>query len=246
MQRNMDSLLASEREFHDRRYLDGDDRLAQLKYYWSVDKGNRRFTDQLRNLAGGRDILEYGCGAESRAGELAGLYKSYSGIDISETAIARLQKRHASLNTTFHVMDAMNMSFPGESFDLVFGSGIVHHLDTDLCGREVSRVLRPGGIALFWEPLGNNPLINAYRWMTPSARTPDEHPLVGRDFSIMKHHFRSVETELYGLTSLAAVPFRNSSFGPGMRDFLVRVDELLLRMPGVRSMAWYSIMRCIK
>lgn len=246
MQRDMTSLITSEREFHDRRYLDGDNRQAQLKYYWSVDEGSRRFTHLMKTLAQGGDVLEYGCGAETRAVEMAGSYRSFCGIDISEIAIARLQEKYSSSNTSFKVMDAMNMSFADESLDFVFGSGIVHHLDTELCAREISRVLRPGGNALFWEPLGNNPFINAYRWMTPDARTADEHPLVGHDFSVMKRHFRTVEIELYGLASIAAVPFKSFSFGPGMRDFLVRVDELLLKVPGVRMLAWYSIVRCIK
>jgi hypothetical protein len=48
--------------------------------------------------------------------------------------------------------------------------------DLSLACSEIARVLRPGGPAIFVEPLGHNPLINAYRKRTPALRTVDEHP----------------------------------------------------------------------
>ena len=246
MVQDTNSLLDSEREFHDRRYLDGDSRDSQNKYYWAIDSSSCRFSDLVTELSAGSDVLEYGCGAASRAGELASLGKSFCGIDISEVAIKRLQQEHKVPNVSFEVMDAMNMGFPSNHFDLVYGSGIIHHLDIEMCSQELARVLRPDGSAVFWEPLGYNPIINAYRWLTPNSRTPDEHPLVGRDFAVIKNYFRKVEIEFYGLTSLAAVPFRNFSFGSSFRDTLVRGDEFLLKVPGLRNLAWYSIIRCTK
>ncbi|WP_428491963.1 hypothetical protein [Rhodopila sp.] len=59
----------------------------------------------------------------------------------------------------------------------MFGIGIIHHLDTRQASREVARVLRPDGNAVFWEPMGTNPIIGLYRMLTPNARTVDEHPL---------------------------------------------------------------------
>src|SRR3546814_1101008 len=84
-------------------------------------------------------------------------------------------------------MNAEAMTFPDDSFDLVFGSGIIHHLDIDRAFGEIARVLRPGGRAVFIEPLGLNPAIELYRRFTPSARTPDEHPLLRRDFRSEEH-----------------------------------------------------------
>ena len=36
----------------------------------------------------------------------------------------------------------------------------------------------PGGLAVFMEPLGRNPLINRYRRLTLTLRTVDEYPLM--------------------------------------------------------------------
>src|SRR3546814_4334755 len=58
-----------------------------------------------------------------------------------------------------------------------------------------SRVLRPGGRAVFIEPLGLNPAIELYRRFTPSARTPDEHPLLRRDFRRFDAAFGSTRSE---------------------------------------------------
>lgn len=245
-QRDTSSILVSERAFHDERYKDGDSRTAQLKYYWAVDDGAQKFGARVANFAQGSDVLEYGCGVSGEAERLEGTFRSLHGIDISEEGIRRLQESCRLPNVHYSVMDAMDLQFAARSFDLVFGRGIVHHLDIDLASREVSRVLRPGGRALFWEPLGLNPLINAYRWLTPKARTPDEHPLLPADFEIMRRHFSQVDVELYGLATIAAVPFRHMSKANVVRGALARFDKALFRLPGVRWLAWYAIVTCRK
>jgi SAM-dependent methyltransferase len=238
--------LASEREFHNNRFKEGDSRQAQLKYYWAVERGAERYAAEVDRLARGADVLEYGCGPWASAGRLGPAAKHVHAIDISDEAIRIAQQNCPLANVTFSVRDAMDMRFPDASFDLVFGSGVVHHLDTAACAREVSRVLRPGGHAIFWEPLGLNPLINVYRWMTPSARTADEHPLLPRDIRLLREHFASVELEFYGLASLAAVPFRNSGAGQMAKRALELVDDAVFLLPGIRFLAWYSIIRCVK
>lgn len=243
---NLTQRLEAEREFHDRRFRDGDQRQDQLKYYWAVEDGAAEFAGMVAQQAVGADVLEYGCGLGTRAGELASGARSFHGIDISEAAIRHVRAGSSAPNVTFSVMDAMSLDFPDRTFDLVYGSGIVHHLDTELSAREVARVLRPGGVALFWEPLGLNPFINAYRLLTPSARTADEHPLVGRDFELMRRHYSTVGLKFFGLTSIAAVPIRQARFGSAARRALLGLDRALLRVPGVRMLAWYALIRCTR
>ncbi len=238
--------LDAEREFHDRRYSDGDQRQDQLKYYWAVEDGAERYADLVAELAVGADVLEYGCGLGTRGGEFAPVANSFHAIDISEAAIRQVSATVTAPNVHFEVMDAMKLEYPDRSFDLVYGSGIVHHLDTEVSAREVARVLRTGGTALFWEPLGYNPVINAYRAMTPSARTVDEHPLLARDFALMRRHFASVELTFFGLASIAAVPLRHSRIGMPARAALLRLDQALFRVPGLRMLAWYALIRCTR
>jgi SAM-dependent methyltransferase len=239
-------LLASEKEFHNRRFQDGDSRAEQLKYYWSIDQGAEHYRKEVERLARGADVLEYGCGAEGVLLNIGSIVRSGHAIDISEEGIAVSRAACPFPNVQYAVMDAMNMEFGEASFDLVFGSGIVHHLDTVECAREIARVLRPGGHAVFWEPCGRNPLINAYRYLTPDARTPDEHPLLPHDMRILAEHFSSVDVDYYGMTSMIAVPFRHGALGKPLRSALWAVDSVLTRIPGLRTLAWYSLIRMVK
>ena len=134
------------------------------------------------------------------------------------------------------------MKLPSASFDLVFGSGILHHLILEKALCEIRRVLRPGGKAIFFEPLGHNPLINLYRNRTPQARTVDEHPLVKSDFEIVRKHFSKCDVEFFGLSTLASIPFRESSLGRAVRAVGEQADNLLLRIPGLRWQAWIVVM----
>ena len=237
--------LESERSFHNALFESGSgDRAAQNKYYWSVEHAQNVFSDKVKELARHADVLEYGCGNSTQTGMVAPYARSVNAIDISDVAISDAKMRCAFQNVSFRVMDGMNMGFPSDSFDLVFGCGIVHHLDTELAAREISRVLRSDGAAVFAEPLGMNPIINAYRAVTPAARTHDEHPLLRRDFDIFEKYFDKVEIRFFGLTVLAAVPFRNSTVGRSARKLLIGVDRVLLQIPGVKWLAWYSVIEC--
>ena len=55
--------------------------------------------------------------------------------------------------------NAEQMPFRDGSFDAVYGSSILHHLDLDAALAEVHRVLRPGGRMAFAEPNILNPQV---------------------------------------------------------------------------------------
>jgi SAM-dependent methyltransferase len=49
----------------------------------------------------------------------------------------------------------------GTRFDIIHGLGILHHVGLDAGLREVHRILKPGGYAVFFEPLGNSRIVEA-------------------------------------------------------------------------------------
>ncbi len=55
--------------------------------------------------------------------------------------------------------NAEQMPFRDGSFDAVYGSSILHHLNIDAALAEVHRVLRPGGRIVFAEPNILNPQV---------------------------------------------------------------------------------------
>ena len=238
--------LEGEREFHNRRFEEGDSRQAQQKYYWTIQRGAEKYWDAVQLHSMRADVLSYGCGLGEGLSSLLPIAKSLDGIDISDAAIEQVRQKLGGPSAAFHVMDAMNLDFPDRRFDLVFGSGIIHHLDVELACKEIHRVLKPGGRAIFWEPLGVNPIINAYRHVTPNARTPDEHPLLPKDFRTMRKLAFKVKTEYFGLFTLGSVPLRNLKGSEKILSVLEKIDNVALKIPGFRFAAWYSIITLVK
>jgi SAM-dependent methyltransferase len=237
--------ITREREFHNRVFADHS-RQAAGKYY-SVMRGSRRCYESVLNRYGrGSTVLEFGCGPGFFAPYLAARGASVTGIDISETAIAQARERAAeqgvSGNLTLEVMNAEALEFPAHSFDLVCGVAILHHLDLDRAYGEIARTLKPGGRAVFLEPLGHNPVINLYRRMTPGLRTEDEHPLLTRDLRLADRYFDEVRTHFFTLHSLLAVPFRNMAIFSGLLDACESADRLVFRtLPPARRLAWQVV-----
>jgi SAM-dependent methyltransferase len=134
-------------------------------------------------------------------------------------------------------MNAEALDFPSESFDLVFGSGVLHHLNLESAYSGIARVLRPGGKAVFIEPLGHNPIINWFRNRTPDMRTPDEHPLLMRDIKLAKQFF-DIEIKYFSLCSIAA---------KWCKPLLVPLEtldrQLFSWIPSIRKHAWLCVIQ---
>jgi len=139
----------------------------------------------------GEKVLDYGCGRGELSRYLLDQGANVHGIDITSMYIKEA-KDHCNLGGydtdkfRFYVMDAHEMDFPNNFFDLVVGLGILHHLELNVALLEIHRVLKPGGRVLLQEPLADNLLLKLFRRLTPSARTKDEKPLTGYDINLLK------------------------------------------------------------
>ena len=187
--------LENERRFHDERFGAAADPRATLSRYYSIYKLNTEFfNERLEGCVPGADVLEFGCARGDKSLRWARAGARIKGIDISGKAVeaANERARAERLPAEFYTMDAEALELLDASFDVVFGEGILHHLDLKKACGEIARVLRAPrrGRAIFVEPLGHNPVINLYRKLTPNMRTVDEHPLV-----------RGEDIETFGATS---------------------------------------------
>lgn len=108
----------------------------------------------------GGDILEIGAGT----GNLTLALLAYSpsaqiaASDISPRFLELLARRahnhHEQGRLSLYLFDGSRFPFPSGSFDLVVGHSILHHiLHFEQSLAEACRVLRPGGIAIFGEPM---------------------------------------------------------------------------------------------
>ncbi|MGI8559429.1 MAG: class I SAM-dependent methyltransferase [Solirubrobacteraceae bacterium] len=191
-------------------------------------------------------VLLYGCGPANNAHELleAGAV-SIAGIDISEVEIAEAWRQareggYADM-VEFHAGDAHQTGFPDESFDLIIGTAILHHLDVPRALLEIRRILVPGGKAVFLEPLANNPLLRLGRWLTPAARTDDEHPFTVDDWRHCADAFPDFSHREVELMSIPLMPL-NLVLPLAWQQALARRvqildDRLLQRYPGLRPLA---------
>jgi SAM-dependent methyltransferase len=192
------------------------------------------FADRIARWTVSADVLDYGCYTGELEDTLARFDpRSIAGIDISRNAIDEARCKRACL-ADYQVMDATAMTFSDESFDLVVGRAILHHLDFESALREIYRVLRPGGRALFVEPLRGNPVGKIVRVLTTSARTEDETPLSRGQIRLGDALFGSGEHFFANLLSVPAgvmssvVARKPDNAGMRAAD---RIDRLLAQTP---------------
>lgn len=246
---------AQEIAFHDLRERDQatmsaddfDRKYPNLRVY-SVVGSSRAFVERWLSTVGTETrLLDFCCGEGAWTLTGASLGAISLGVDISAESIrvgaSRAKERKLSERCHFAVADVEELPFPNASFDMIICSGVLHHLDLDRAYAEIARVLRPGGRVLCIEALAHNPLIAWYRRRTPHLRTPWEidHILSVEDALRAKRYFAHVELQFFHLFVIAAVPFRKTRVFRPLYRALDAVDRVVLRVPGVRRMAWQVI-----
>lgn len=239
--------IKREQEFHNKRFGESDQvRAPTSKYYAVMRPVKDRYKQMIADSCAGKRILEYGCATGGTTFSWARRGAKVVGIDISDEAvkIANESARREGLEVEFAVMNAEALEFPAKRFDMVVGTGILHHLDLNKSYSELARVLDSGGVTLFSEPMGHNPLINLYRRLTPKMRTDDEHPFKMSDIRLAKQYFGKLEVEYYNFLTLLTIPFRNWRSYPIILGFANTIDQLLFKLlPFTKSWAWMVILK---
>ncbi|MEH2224483.1 methyltransferase domain-containing protein [Nostoc sp.] len=103
----------------------------------------------LDKLPRGTTVLDVGCGIGGSSRILARDYGfAVTGITISPQQVQRAQQlTQEELDVQFLVDDAMALSFPDASFDVVWSIEAGPHMpDKAIFARELIRVLKPGGV----------------------------------------------------------------------------------------------------
>ncbi len=148
----------------------------------------------LRNLGNikNKKILDLGCGAGEAAVFFATKGANVTATDISQNmlnAVNELAKKYSvKVNTVKSDSDKINL--PDNTFDIVYASNLLHHININFTLNEVKRILKNGGIFVSWDPIAHNPLINYYRKIATNVRTTDEHPIKINDIKIFKKFFK--------------------------------------------------------
>ena len=223
-------------------------RARRTRKFYSVNTAaSRHYRTLIDENCTGQKVLEYGCGKGKSALTLARHGADVVGIDITAEGSrqARTLAREEGLQDklTFEVMNAEQLEFPDNHFDIVCGNSILRHLNLDNTCHELIRVLKPGDRAVFREPLGHNWLINLYRKLTPEMRTEDEHPLLASDLETLAGYFHEARIHYYAFCTLMAVPFRALPGFKGLLTVLEFFDRILLCLPFIKRQAWMVVVQ---
>jgi SAM-dependent methyltransferase len=153
--------VMTERTFHspvERKYIPGLGKHFLLPLYDVVHHvfGLQPIHQEMITLAGLRDghrALDVGCGTGNLLRTAGRRYPrvDFAGIDPDPKALARTDRkvRRAGLQVRLDRGFAQELPYPDGSFDRVFSSLMLHHLDSgskDALLAEVRRVLRPDGM----------------------------------------------------------------------------------------------------
>ena len=113
------------------------------------------------------DVLEIGSGTGQLTWGLANRFpfKSVSACDISTRFLLQAGKvvGDAPVPVNYYACDANHLPFKDNSFDLVVGHSVLHHfIDYDKLIHRVAKLLRPGGMAMFYEPVLQGKILIAF------------------------------------------------------------------------------------
>jgi SAM-dependent methyltransferase len=214
-----------------------------------------RVRPQLRGVAEflgdlhGKHVLEYGCGLGHVSALLVRSGAHVTTFDLSRRSV-QVASQRVSLNNSCELAATVaageSLPFADASFDIIFGKAILHHLDVGLAADDLYRVLKPGGRAVFTEPMGMNPLLNFVRdhvWYPKKTPRGADRPLNYQEIHAWGQRFNEFHYREIELLSMVERGFGFKREFPRLR----RLDEALLaRVPLLRRYCRYVIMFMVK
>jgi SAM-dependent methyltransferase len=229
-----------EKEFHNKLQSKKKGRFENI-FYKAIYNLKEDFLKYLEKNSENSEILDYGCGIGSSIEKVVKFNpKKITGIDISEVSIQKAisKAKNQGLNVEYKVDNCEKTNFKDNEFDIVYGTGILHHLQIEKCLDEIFRLLKPKGSLVFIEPLGTNPFINIYRKFTPNSRSKDERPLVDKDFDYINNKFSETNIKYYGFLTLIFFPFYKSPNHSKIFKLFTELDQYLFKLKFFRLFAW--------
>jgi ubiquinone/menaquinone biosynthesis C-methylase UbiE len=175
-----------------------------------------------------------------------------TGVDISPNLIAASNAiaKINQVNCEFWTTNIVSLPFESQTYDVVIGIAVLHHLSESEVSKALSethRVLNEAGMAIFLEPVENSKLFDFIQNLFPKGtrgtigyrpsilqrgtwkdyvRLLDDRDMTNRELiSEGKKHFRSVRISPYGFLSRLM-----RLIGKSHRQTIYRLDEVIFKM----------------
>jgi ubiquinone/menaquinone biosynthesis C-methylase UbiE len=256
-----EEILRKEQEFHDQWAAAIDVEGIHVRdYFEACTAPENRFILKHLGDVRGKYLLDLGCGAGENSVYFASRGARCVASDYSP-GMVDVALKLAEVNRVQvegRVINAMDIDFPDNTFDIVYASNLLHHIpDPKLTLREMHRVLKPGGLACFWDPLKHNPVINVYRRMATEVRTEDEMPLDIEIVNFIRSLYSQTTYDTFWIASLWIFLqfYLIEKVDPNKERYwkkiiieqdrlksqylaLEKVDRLLKKLPLMKRMAW--------
>lgn len=228
--------LEREREHH--RGIAG---RAEIVWQWSSPTGQRRarrrgaFFVEHGGLQPGVRALEIGCGTGVFLELTAPSGAATFGIDLSIELLSEARRRFPAKGDV-HLLcgNVERLPYADATFDVVYGSSVLHHLNLVPALREIHRVVKPGGRIVFAEPNLMNPHIAFLFLLAPRGL----FGLSDDEMAFTRFRARGV-LEALGYDRIAITPY--DFLYPLVPDSLIepvlRFGRILERTPLVREIA---------
>lgn len=207
--------------------------------------------------SGTQRLLDFGCGPGNYGVLFARLGYDVFGFDIAPTnveAARRLAAQYELSHRTHFVQGiAERLDYPSDFFDVIVGIDILHHVDVPAAIGEAMRVLKPGGTAIFKEPL-EAPVFDRVRNTRIGRRlvpkevsferhlTADERKLTRADLAAIEAAAPSLTVYYFRVLARfdALLGHRLQWRGSSIFE---RLDAALLRgVPGLRRVAGEAVL----
>ncbi len=192
----------------------------------------------------GRRVLDLGCGAGEASLFFAERGARVVSLDTSEKAIELLKsyRERKSISNIEPVLGPASMITEFETFDFVFGSFILHHIEPfDEFAVILRKSLNVDGRAFFHENNSASSLLMWFRkhvvgrlWV-PKVGDEDEYPLSPKEIGMLGDYFRVrvVYPELFFLQLIPIYLFRSRMIAP-----FERLDQALYKIPSLRRYSY--------
>jgi 2-polyprenyl-3-methyl-5-hydroxy-6-metoxy-1,4-benzoquinol methylase len=194
--------------------------------------------------SGDQKLLDFGCGPGIYSLLFAKIGFHVSGFDISPNNIAIAEQLAAkyglSEQADFKIGAGERLEFDDETFDVVVGVDILHHVDIEHSVRECLRVLKRGGSAIFKEPIEVpvfDPLRDSAfgRWLVPKDRslekhiTEDERKLTNQDLQTIRRLGARMTVKRFRLLSRLDA-FNKNLATSGQASPIEKFDERVFKL----------------